>query len=114
MKKKKPTTYRAYNGCKSTIELTLANLMIALEYKWNNESKLRGSDHFPIIIEDEREVSIKQHQRCRIVRAIGCSFRKKEKLQQKCRTKIQWKKHTAEKTILVHGLLGLRPPLHIT
>ena len=49
----KETYYRANDYCKSTIDLT-----IALEYK---EYKLRGSDNFPIIMEDERKVSTKKH-----------------------------------------------------
>ena len=54
--KKEETYYRAFNGSKLTIDLTIANLMIASELEW-------GSDHFPIIIEDGREVSMKQQQR---------------------------------------------------
>ena len=36
---KEETNYRAYNGCESTIDLT-----IGPEYKWSKEYKLRGSD----------------------------------------------------------------------
>ena len=39
--------------------LTLVNLTIAPEYK---EYKLRRSDNFPIIIENEKVVSIKQQR----------------------------------------------------
>ena len=63
LKRKEKTYYRAYDGCKSTINLTLANLTIAPEYKWSKKYELWGSDHFPIIIEDEREVSTKQQKR---------------------------------------------------
>ena len=56
LNKKEETYYRAYDGCKSTIDLTLINLTIASEYKWNKEYDL-------IIKEDEREVSTKQKQR---------------------------------------------------
>ena len=63
LNEKEETYYKAYNDCKLTIDLTLANLPITPEYKWSKEYKLRGSDHFPIIIEGEREVSIKQNQR---------------------------------------------------
>ena len=52
----KETYYNAYNGCKSTVDLTLANLIIAPEYKWNKEYKLGGNDHFSIVIEQERDV----------------------------------------------------------
>ena len=93
--KKEETYYRAYNGCKLTIDLTLSNLTIVPEYKWSKEFKLRGSDHFPIIIEDEREIFTKQHQRWSIGKQIGLNFKKKAKLQQKWRTKTQLKKNTA-------------------
>ena len=63
LNEKEETYYRAHNGCKFIIELILANLTIAPEYKWSKEYKLWGSDHFPIIIEDEREVSTKQQKR---------------------------------------------------
>ena len=33
LNEKKETYYRAHNGCKSTIDLTLTNLIIAPEYK---------------------------------------------------------------------------------
>ena len=69
LNKKEETYYRAYNDCKSTIDLTLANLTIALEYKWSKEYKFRVSDHFYIIIEDEREVFTKEHQKWSIGRA---------------------------------------------
>ena len=58
---KEVTYYRAYNGCKSQIDQTIANLMIAPEYKWIKEYKLMESDHFPIIKEIKREVSAKRH-----------------------------------------------------
>ena len=61
---------------KSTIDLWLANLMIASEYKWSKEYKLGGSDHFPFIIEDESEVSTKQHQRWSLGRANWIQFQK--------------------------------------
>ena len=53
MKKKKH--YGAYNICKSTIDLIHANLKIAPECKLSKEYDLKGSDHFPIIIEDDRK-----------------------------------------------------------
>ena len=56
---KEETYYRAYGGCKSTIDITLANIMIALEYLRSKEYDFRGSDHFPIFI-DEKEVFTKQ------------------------------------------------------
>ena len=61
-------TYTTYSASteekKSTTEyimanLTLVNLTIAPEYK---EYKLRRSDNFPIIIENEKVVSIKQQR----------------------------------------------------
>ena len=61
--KKEKTYYRAFDGSKSTINLTIANLTIATEHEWSKEYELRGSNHFPIIIEVEREVSMKQQQR---------------------------------------------------
>ena len=76
LNKKEETYYRAYNGCKLTIVLTLANLKIAPEYKWCKEYELGRSDHFPIIIEDEREVSTKQQQRWSIRRANWVHFQK--------------------------------------
>ena len=36
---KKKIYYRAYDGCKSTIDLTLANLTIAPDYKWRKGYK---------------------------------------------------------------------------
>ena len=92
------TYYRAYNGCKSTIDLTLANLTIAPEYKWNKEYDLRGIGHFFIIIEDKREVSHKKKQRRILGRSVWYNFRKKAKLQQNCETKTQFKKHTTAKS----------------
>ena len=53
LNEKEKTYYIAYNGCKSTIDLTLANLTIATEHKCSKEYNLRGSDYFPVIIEDE-------------------------------------------------------------
>ena len=46
---KKETYYRANDGCKLTINLTLANLTIVSEYKWIKEYKFKGSEHFPIM-----------------------------------------------------------------
>ena len=63
LNEKEETYNRAYDGCKSLIDLTLANLTIVPEYKWSKEHKFRGIDHFPIIIEDKREVPTKQQQR---------------------------------------------------
>ena len=54
LNEKEETYYRAYNGYKSTIDLPLPNLTKAPEYKLNKEYD------FPIIIEDEKEVSTKQ------------------------------------------------------
>ena len=54
--KKVETYYRPYDGCKSTIDLTLINLTVAPEYKWRKKY-----NHFPIIIEDERKISTKQN-----------------------------------------------------
>ena len=69
-----------YNGCKLISDLTLANLTIAQEYIWSKEYKLRVSDHFPIIIEDKREVSTKQHQRWSMGRANWMQFQKEIKI----------------------------------
>ena len=55
-----PCYYREFEGWLSTIDLTIASLKIALELEWSKEYKLRGSDHFSIIIEEEREASMKQ------------------------------------------------------
>ena len=35
LNEKEETYYRAYAGCKSTIDLTLPNLMKAPQYKWS-------------------------------------------------------------------------------
>ena len=56
---KEGTYYRAFVSSKSTIDLAITNLALAPQFKWTKEYELGGSDHFPIIIEDEREVSIK-------------------------------------------------------
>ena len=69
MKKKKPTT----DGCKLTMDLT-----IAPEYKWGKEYEFSGNDHF--IIEEEREVSAKQHRRWSIRRANWMQFQKEIKI----------------------------------
>ena len=74
LNEKEETYYRAYDYCKLTIDLTLANLTIILEYKWSKEYKLRGSNYFPIMIEDEIEVFTKQHQRWSIGRANWMKF----------------------------------------
>ena len=55
LNEKEETYYRAYDGRKSRIDLTLANLTIAPKYKRSKEYKLGESDHFTIIIEDERK-----------------------------------------------------------
>ena len=52
LNEKEKIYYRAYNGGKLTIDLTVANQTKAPEYKWSKEYKLRGSDHFLIIMED--------------------------------------------------------------
>ena len=69
--KKEETYYRAFDGSKSTIDLTITSLTIAPELAWSREYELRGNDHFTIIIEEERELSMKQEEQ------IGRSFRKK-------------------------------------
>ena len=78
LKRKEKTYYRAYDGCKSTINLTLANLTIAPEYKWSKKYNLRWtlSGHYPIIIKDEREISTKQNQRWSLGRAHWIQFQK--------------------------------------
>ena len=67
------TYHRAYNGFKLTRDLT-----IAPEYKCIKEYEFR-SDHFPIFVEDEREVFTKQDQRWNIGRANWMQFQKKNK-----------------------------------
>ena len=52
------------------------SLTIALEHEQSKEYELKVSDHFPIIIEEEREVSIKQQQRWSIERANWTQFQK--------------------------------------
>ena len=61
--KKEETYYRAFEGNKLTIDLTSVSLTIAQELEWSKEYELRGSDHFLIIIEEERKISMKQQQR---------------------------------------------------
>ena len=51
-------------------------LMIAPVYKWRKQYKLRGSDHFPIIIENWQEVSTKQDLRWSIESANYMQFQK--------------------------------------
>ena len=60
LNEKEENHYRAYDGCKSIIYLMLTNLRITSEYKWRKEYKLNGTDPFPIIIDDEREVHQKK------------------------------------------------------
>ena len=67
--KKEDTYYRTFDGSKLAIDLIIANLTIALELEWSKEYELRESDHFPIIIEEEREVSMIQQQKLSIGRA---------------------------------------------
>ena len=50
LNEKEENYYRANYVYKSTIDLTLAKLMIAPEYKWSEDYNVRGSDHFLIII----------------------------------------------------------------
>ena len=63
LNEKEETYYRAFDGIKSTIDLTLTSITIAPEYRWSKEYELRGSDHFPIFLEDEKETCIIQQQR---------------------------------------------------
>ena len=51
IKKKEEIYYRALDGRKSTIDLTITSLTIAPELIWSKEFELRESNHFPIIIE---------------------------------------------------------------
>ena len=74
LNEKEETYYRAFDGIKSTIDLTLTSITIAPEYRWSKEYELKGSDHFPIFLEDEREISIKQQQRWNIGRANWMQF----------------------------------------
>ena len=62
LNEKEETYYRAYDGCKSAIGLTLVYLIIGPVYKCSKEYEFRGSDYFPIIIEEEIEVFMKQQQ----------------------------------------------------
>ena len=54
--------------------------MIGPEYKWSKVYKLRGSNHFPIIIEDERKLSTKQYQIWSIRRENWMQFQKESKI----------------------------------
>ena len=58
----KETYYRAFDDNKSAIDLTIASLTIVPELEWCKEYKLKRSDYFPIIIEEEREISMKQQR----------------------------------------------------
>ena len=49
LNEKEETYYRAFDGIKSNIDLTLTSITIAPEYRWSKEYELRGSDHFSII-----------------------------------------------------------------
>ena len=69
--------------------------MIGPEYKWCKEYELGRSDHFPIIIEDEREVSTKHHHRWSIGRAYWMQFQKERKITTKMRDQNTIKKHAA-------------------
>ena len=51
--KEKKTYYRAYDGWKLAIDLTLANITIALETNQSKENDLRGSNHFPVFLTDD-------------------------------------------------------------
>ena len=74
LNEKEETYYRAYDGCKSTIDLTFSNLTIASEYK------LSRSEYLPIIIKDEKEVSTKQHQGWSVGSANLMQFQKESKI----------------------------------
>merc|ERR1711976_637296 len=58
LNEKEETYYRAFDGIKSTIDLTLTSITIAPEYSWSKEYELRGSDYFPIFLE-ERTVKVR-------------------------------------------------------
>ena len=73
---KEETYYRAFDGCKWTIKLTIASLTITLELEWSKNYELRGSDHFAIIEEKQKEISMKQHQSWSIGRANWTQFQK--------------------------------------
>ena len=83
LNEKEETYYRAFDGCKSTIDLAITNLALAPQFKWTKEYELRGSDHFPILIEDEREVSIKQQQKWSIGKANWAQYQKEETITKK-------------------------------
>ena len=107
--KKEETYYRAFNSSISTINLTIASLTIASELKWSKEFKFRGSNHFPIIIENEREVSMKQQQRWSIGGVNWMKFQKESTITMKVQNQNTIKEahsclvktllQTAEKTI---------------
>ena len=56
--KKEETNYRAFDNRPNNYQFSNRP-----ELKWIKEYELRGSDHFPIIIEDEKEVYTKQQQK---------------------------------------------------
>ena len=62
MNEKQETYYKAYDGYKSTIDITLAIILISPVIKWSNEYNFRGSDHFPIILNNERKCPLKTAQ----------------------------------------------------
>ena len=93
--KKEKIYYRAFDCNKLTINLTVASLTIAPELEWSKKYELGGSDHFSIIIEEEREISMKQQQRRSTGKANWMQFQKESTITTKYRTKTQPKKHLA-------------------
>ena len=69
----------------------------------SKEYELRGSDHFPIFLEDERETPIKQSQRWNTGRANWSIFQKEVKITTKVRDQ-----DTVEETYgrLVESIIG--------
>ena len=66
-------------------------MSIQMEQKY----ELRRSDHFPIIIEGERGVSTKQHQRWSIGRANWMYFQKESTIRMKMQDQNKIKEHIA-------------------
>ena len=60
LNEKEKNYYRVYDGCKSIIDLTLANLLIVPDIIWSKKYYFISSDHFSI--RNEREIPTKHQQ----------------------------------------------------
>jgi len=80
---KTPTYFHSANGCFTSIDLTLGSSSLFLDFSWKVGSDLCGSDHFPIILENDGPPSLERVQRWKLAKADWDQF------QLLCSTRLQ-------------------------